>query len=188
MSTRIPAVLLTILVLCRSIFFSFIFTAPTNFSTDLNTVDYTAYDQAITLLCCANGFDKINWYRLDKGDKEWKSFPRAQARNINVLEVGQVLQLLQPKFNDSTSFRCTLNKNGVYVMSHTVRLYVQSKYTWILFPLFVPCVSCSRQIHKSHFPVVCLTLSVCVASHHTFCTDLHETQVFFKHSSPIDAY
>ncbi|WAR27582.1 hypothetical protein MAR_013286 [Mya arenaria] len=102
-------------------------TGEVDFTKSLNVDDYISYGHSIPLLCCAKGFDHIDWYRK-LANETFVSYPPSSPRtDAPVLEENnQVLRIIHADLSDNTTFRCDLVKNGSVIKNHTNRLHVST--------------------------------------------------------------
>ena len=102
--------------------FSILLVAPVNFTEKLNTLDYAYLGNSKAMLCCAEGYDIIKWYRKD--GNQWTRLTNGFG-DLIIAANGQWLQLSHVELADQTIFRCDLVKNNATVASHSVSITVQ---------------------------------------------------------------
>ncbi|XP_052215541.1 uncharacterized protein LOC127834026 [Dreissena polymorpha] len=114
-------------------------TGPVFFTQDLNVAEYINYGASKALLCCASGFNSIQWHILNQG-AAWEPYPpdSTGTDEPQTEEEGQVLRIYHAMDFQNTKFRCDLiAKNGSVVKCHTVRLYVSHCSTRARGPILI---------------------------------------------------
>ena len=99
------------------------------FTRTLNDRDYAVYGKVTYIVCCAEGYDHIDWYRLN-GNQTWEPFPNCSF-SLNCPDTkqhGQILEIPSPDESHNTLFRCDLMKNNAVYTTHTDNLTVSCKF------------------------------------------------------------
>ncbi|KAL4219912.1 hypothetical protein ACF0H5_020324 [Mactra antiquata] len=102
-------------------------TESPRFTLDLNAAEYVRYGHFIGLLCCAEGYDQIYWFKKTK-ISGWQLFPPDSGPSEMAPEVkdhGQVLKFYSVELPDEALYRCDVMKNNIVTLTHMVKLNVE---------------------------------------------------------------